>query len=184
MGRRQTHKRRKPRWIEASPLEAACPHSSRVYYPLFFQIKLSCNQAVTLVSHFKFLLRWDRTEEITHSPNLFTNHCSEESCNFPLLRGHELRDFRFCHLGCSSSPDLREGSFRLSEVGCSAIEHQLGRSSRGAWAPNTASPTPVCGPQCVNHWLPPLAASLNESRIIECYSFNVIECPSFFRWKK
>ena len=57
VGRRQTHKRRKPRWIEASPLEAACPHSSRVYYPLFFQIKLSCNQAVTLVSHFKFLLR-------------------------------------------------------------------------------------------------------------------------------
>ena len=33
------------------------------------QIKLSCNRAVTLVHHFKFLLRWDRTEEIRHSPD-------------------------------------------------------------------------------------------------------------------
>ena len=31
------------------------------------QIKLSCNQAVTLVCHFKFLLQRDRTEEITLS---------------------------------------------------------------------------------------------------------------------
>ena len=34
------------------------------------QIKLSCNQAVTLVHHFKSLLWWDRTEEITHSPDI------------------------------------------------------------------------------------------------------------------
>ena len=31
------------------------------------QITLSCNQAVTLVCHFKFLLQRDRTKEITHS---------------------------------------------------------------------------------------------------------------------
>ena len=39
---------------------------------LFFacQIKLSCNQASTLISHFRFLLQWDRTEDITHSPDI------------------------------------------------------------------------------------------------------------------
>ena len=31
---------------------------------------LSCNQDVTLVQHFKSLLQRDRTEEITHSPNI------------------------------------------------------------------------------------------------------------------
>ena len=56
VGRRQINKRRKPRWIEVPPLEAACTYNSRMYYPLFFQIQLSCNQAVTLVSNFKFLL--------------------------------------------------------------------------------------------------------------------------------
>ena len=33
------------------------------------QIKLSCNWTVTLVRCFKSLLQWDRTEEITHSPD-------------------------------------------------------------------------------------------------------------------
>ena len=33
------------------------------------QIKLNYNQAVTLVHCLKFLLQWDRTEEITHSPD-------------------------------------------------------------------------------------------------------------------
>ena len=31
---------------------------------------LSCNQAVTLVHHFKFLLQQDRTEKITHSADI------------------------------------------------------------------------------------------------------------------
>ena len=35
VGRRQTCKRRKLRWIEASPLGSACPHALRMYYPLF-----------------------------------------------------------------------------------------------------------------------------------------------------
>ena len=54
MKRRQTHKRRKPRQIDTSPLGAAHPHTSRVYNRLFFQIKLSCNQAVTqsVISNF------------------------------------------------------------------------------------------------------------------------------------
>ena len=34
------------------------------------QVKLSCNQAVTLVHHFKSVLWQDRTEEITPSPNI------------------------------------------------------------------------------------------------------------------
>ena len=36
--------------------------------PLLYKT-LSCNQAVTLVHHFKSLLWQDRTKEITHSPN-------------------------------------------------------------------------------------------------------------------
>ena len=39
------------------------------------QVKLSCNRAVTLVLHFKALLWWDRTEEITHSPNKLNAIC-------------------------------------------------------------------------------------------------------------
>ena len=35
------------------------------------QVKLSCNKEVTLVHHFKSLLWQDRTEEITHSPNMY-----------------------------------------------------------------------------------------------------------------
>ena len=31
-GSRQTYKKRKPRWIEASPLGSAHPYASRVYY--------------------------------------------------------------------------------------------------------------------------------------------------------
>ena len=37
------YKKRKPRWMEALPLGSACPHASRVYFPLLGQIKLSCN---------------------------------------------------------------------------------------------------------------------------------------------
>ena len=33
-GRRQMNERRKPRQTEASPLGSACPHTSRMYYPL------------------------------------------------------------------------------------------------------------------------------------------------------
>ena len=51
-GRRQMYKRRKPRRIDPSPLGLAHPHTLRVYYPLLFLIKLSCNQAITLVCHF------------------------------------------------------------------------------------------------------------------------------------
>ena len=44
-GRRQMYKRRKPRRIEASLFSlffgSACPHSSKMYYPLFFLIKLA-----------------------------------------------------------------------------------------------------------------------------------------------
>ena len=34
-------------------------------------IKLSCNQVVTLIFHVKYLLQQDRTEEITHSADIF-----------------------------------------------------------------------------------------------------------------
>ena len=153
--------------------------SSRMYYPLFFQIQLSCNQAVTLVSHFKFLLWWDRTKEITHSPNTFTNHCSEETCNFGVLRGCELRDLGFCHLECSSS--------QTSMGSASDWARWDTVKQNTSWAETAEVPehqTQPVPPQCVDHWLPPLAASPNESRTIECYSFNVIECPSFCRWRK
>jgi len=63
-GRRQIYKRRKSRRTEASPLGLSCPHAFACW------IKLSYNQAVTLVHHFKSLLWWDRTEEITHSPDI------------------------------------------------------------------------------------------------------------------
>ena len=43
----------------------ACPHTSRVYYPLFVNKTLSYNQAVTGPP---FLLLQNRTKEITHSP--------------------------------------------------------------------------------------------------------------------
>ena len=39
----KTYKKRKPRWIDALPLGSACPHASRVYFPLLGRIKLSCN---------------------------------------------------------------------------------------------------------------------------------------------
>ena len=38
------YKRKKPRRIESSPLGSTHPHSLRVYYPLFFLIKLSCDR--------------------------------------------------------------------------------------------------------------------------------------------
>ena len=38
------YKRKKPRRIESSPLGSTHPHSLRVYYPLFFLIKLSCER--------------------------------------------------------------------------------------------------------------------------------------------
>ena len=75
----------------------ACPHALRMYFPLFFKynwavtlvhpravmlvrlravtlvcpraVMLACLRTVTLVHCFKFLLWWDRTEEITHSPD-------------------------------------------------------------------------------------------------------------------
>ena len=31
----KTYKKREPRLVEASPLGLACPHTLRVYYPLF-----------------------------------------------------------------------------------------------------------------------------------------------------
>ena len=36
-GRRQTYEKRKPRWIEASPLGLAHLHTSRLYFPLLAQ---------------------------------------------------------------------------------------------------------------------------------------------------
>ena len=58
------------------------------------QIKLSCNRAVTLVCHFKSLLQWDRTEEMTHSPdisetNLMSSEdqsCGQQAFIFPSQR--------------------------------------------------------------------------------------------------
>ena len=54
------------------PLGSVCPHPG-IQGVLSFacQIKLSCNQAVTLTHCFKFLLQQDRTEEIIHSPDSF-----------------------------------------------------------------------------------------------------------------
>ena len=49
----------------ASPLKDVCSFAC--------QIKLSCNQAVTLVCHFKFLVQWGRTEETAHSPQHINN---------------------------------------------------------------------------------------------------------------
>ena len=63
---------------------SACPNALRMYFPSFsklnWAVTRSCNtdlsescdtvcpRAVRLVHRFKFLLWWDRTEEITHSP--------------------------------------------------------------------------------------------------------------------
>ena len=76
-GRKQMYKRRKPRWIEASPLGLAHPHALRVYLPLLVNKTLSSNWAVTLVRHFKFLLLRDRTEQITHFPNSVFSEITE-----------------------------------------------------------------------------------------------------------
>ena len=50
--RRQMHKRRNPRRIEASPLGSTCLIPQRCMILCFFLIKLSCNRAVTLIHHF------------------------------------------------------------------------------------------------------------------------------------
>ena len=42
-----------------------------VFSPSCQKKKQSYNWAVTLIGCFKFLLQWDRTEEIKHSPNIF-----------------------------------------------------------------------------------------------------------------
>ena len=50
------YKRRKPRRIEASLLlsfGSTHPHSSRVYYPLLFLIKLSYNTTLSIASDFR-----------------------------------------------------------------------------------------------------------------------------------
>ena len=63
---------------------SACSQTSRMYFPLFSKLNWAvtwscttdlskscdtvCLRAVMLVCHFKFLLWWDRTKEITHSP--------------------------------------------------------------------------------------------------------------------
>ena len=65
----KTYKKRVPRRSEASSLGLAPPHTSRVYYPLLNKT-LSCTWAIILVCHFKSLLWWDRTKEITHSHNI------------------------------------------------------------------------------------------------------------------
>ena len=62
-------------------------------------IKLSCNWAVTLVCHFKFLLWWERTEEITHSldKGIRNFHSGESS-----LPGLQMATFSLCpHLAFS-----------------------------------------------------------------------------------
>ena len=51
----EEYKRKKPRRIEASLLGSARPHSSWVYHPLFFPIKLSCNQKKKKKSSFPLI---------------------------------------------------------------------------------------------------------------------------------
>ena len=63
------YKMRKPRQIEVFPLGLVYPHALRVYFPLLENKTQNCNQAVTLVHHFKSLLWQDRTKDITHSPD-------------------------------------------------------------------------------------------------------------------
>ena len=55
--------------IEAFPLGSARPHALRVCYPFLPNKTLSCNRAITLVHHFKYLLWQNRTMEIIHSPD-------------------------------------------------------------------------------------------------------------------
>ena len=68
------NERRKPRQIEAPPLglPALTPQGcTNLCLP---NKTLSCNPTITLFHHFKSLLWQDRTEEITHSPNIFNDN--------------------------------------------------------------------------------------------------------------
>ena len=50
----------------------------RDVFSFVFQIQLSCNTELYhwSIHHFKFLLRWDRTEEITYSPDVSIKNLS------------------------------------------------------------------------------------------------------------
>ena len=70
----KTYKKWDSRWVEASSWGSAHPHASG--YTILNKT-LGCNQAVTLVRHFKFLLLRDRTEQITHFPNSVFSEITE-----------------------------------------------------------------------------------------------------------
>ena len=71
----EAYRKREPGWIQASPLrsQALMPHGCSVLCLLnkTLSSKLCWMKlwAVTLIRHFKSLLRWDRTQEITHTPD-------------------------------------------------------------------------------------------------------------------
>ena len=63
------------------------------------RIKLSCSWAVTLVRHFKFLLWWERIEEITHSPDKGIGNFRPGESSLP---GLQMATFSLCpHLAFS-----------------------------------------------------------------------------------
>ena len=100
-GRRQMYKRRKPRRIDPSPLGLAHPHTLRVYYPLLFLIKLSCNQAITLVCHFNIqifaVVRQNQENYILPQQQDFLN---PDVCFFPQIG----KLFSHCFFFFSSLP--------------------------------------------------------------------------------
>ena len=63
------HKKRSQDWASLF-FWVGLPSSLEDVFSFAFQIKLSCNQAVMPVCHFKSLLQQDRTKEITHSPDI------------------------------------------------------------------------------------------------------------------
>ena len=75
----------------------------RDVFSFVFQIQLSCNTELYhwSIHHFKFLLRWDRTEEITYSPdvsikNLSIRISSVSKFNiYCYLFSYKLADFSF-----------------------------------------------------------------------------------------
>ena len=75
------YKKRKPRWIEASPLGSAHPHALRVYLPLLVNKTLSCTGAVTLVRHFFFFFFLERK-------SFYSNQFTNNNIRKARLRGH------------------------------------------------------------------------------------------------
>ena len=71
---KKTYKKRNQNWTRGLSSHLLGWHALMPQRGTFLCLpnkSLSCNQAVTVVCHFKSLLWWDRTEEITHFPYIF-----------------------------------------------------------------------------------------------------------------